>query len=144
MVVSSSGQVYFTDASEISPIQKPHEKTIVVDTLSAARIDLLTGVGSGRFFFFFLVILLLFLIFSFLSFQRLLHYNPETRSTDVLMTGLHFANGVTLSANEDFLLVVETGRYRIHRFWIKGPKGTFHFLSFDLYLQEPYTSSFFS
>lgn len=53
---------------------------------------------------------------------RLLVYSPETRETRVLLKGLYFANGVALSPEEDFILVVETGAYRVQRFWLKGPK----------------------
>lgn len=40
----------------------------------------------------------------------------------ILLKGLYFANGVALSKNEDFILVNETYRYRIMRYWLKGPK----------------------
>ena len=51
---------------------------------------------------------------------RLLAHDPDSGETRVLMDDLHFANGVALSANEDFVLVNETYRYRIHRYWLKG------------------------
>jgi sugar lactone lactonase YvrE len=51
---------------------------------------------------------------------RLLQYNPQTEETEILLDGLYFANGVALSMNEDFLLVNETSRYRITRYWLKG------------------------
>jgi sugar lactone lactonase YvrE len=53
---------------------------------------------------------------------RFLAYDPATGETAVLMDGLHFANGVALAAGEDFVLVNETYRYRIHRYWLKGPR----------------------
>jgi len=40
----------------------------------------------------------------------------------VLIDGLHFPNGVILSPKEDFVLVTETPRSRIHRYYVKGPK----------------------
>lgn len=40
----------------------------------------------------------------------------------MLIDGLHFANGVVLSPKEDFVLVAETARSRIHRYYVKGPK----------------------
>lgn len=49
-------------------------------------------------------------------------YDPKTSKTDLLMDNLYFANGIALSKNEDFLLVNETYRYRITRFWLKGNK----------------------
>ncbi len=36
---------------------------------------------------------------------------------------LYFANGVALSRNEDFLVVSETYRYRLTRYWLKGEKA---------------------
>jgi sugar lactone lactonase YvrE len=54
---------------------------------------------------------------------RLLRYDPETRQTRVLLPRLYFANGVALSRNEDFLVVSETYRYRLTRYWLKGEKA---------------------
>jgi len=54
---------------------------------------------------------------------RLLRYDPGARQTQVLLPKLYFANGVALSQNEDFLLVGETYRYRLTRYWLKGPKA---------------------
>jgi hypothetical protein len=53
---------------------------------------------------------------------RLLRYNPKTKNNEVLIDGLHFANGVVLSPKEDFVLVAESIRSRIHRYYLKGPK----------------------
>ncbi|MCU1716260.1 SMP-30/gluconolactonase/LRE family protein [Pseudomonas sp. 5P_3.1_Bac2] len=54
---------------------------------------------------------------------RLLSYNPATGETKVLLKDLYFANGVALSSQEDFVLVNETYRYRITRYWLKGDKA---------------------
>ena len=54
---------------------------------------------------------------------RLLRYDPVTRETRVLLPKLYFANGVALSRNEDFLVVGETYRYRLTRYWLKGEKA---------------------
>ncbi len=53
---------------------------------------------------------------------RLLAYDPKTKTTRTLMKDLCFANGVAISPDQSFLLVVETGKYRIHRYWLNGPK----------------------
>lgn len=53
---------------------------------------------------------------------RLMRHDPRTGTTRVLLRDLHFANGVALSKNEDFVLVNETYRYRIVRYWLRGPK----------------------
>ncbi len=51
---------------------------------------------------------------------RLLAYKDGT--VRVLLGGLVFANGVALSQGGDFVLVVETYRYRIRRYWLAGPR----------------------
>lgn len=62
---------------------------------------------------------------------RLLRYDPATKKTDVLLGDLYFANGIALSANEDFVLVNETYRFRITRYWLKGPKAGTHDVFID-------------
>ncbi|MDO6824074.1 SMP-30/gluconolactonase/LRE family protein [Marinobacter sp. 1_MG-2023] len=54
---------------------------------------------------------------------RLLRYTPETGETEVLLNKLHFANGVAVAPDDDYVLVNETWKYRIHCYWIKGPKA---------------------
>ena len=53
---------------------------------------------------------------------RFFAYNPKTKTTRTLMRDLCFANGVAISPDQSFALVVETGSYRLHRFWLKGAK----------------------
>lgn len=57
---------------------------------------------------------------------RLLAYYPKTGQTRVLLKGLHFANGVAVSPDQSFVLVVETGEYRLTRYWLAGPKAGTH------------------
>ncbi len=57
---------------------------------------------------------------------RFLRYNPATGKTEVLLRDLYFANGVALSRREDFVLINETYRYRIVRYWLQGPKAGTH------------------
>ena len=54
---------------------------------------------------------------------RLLAYRPDTGEVEVLLDGLYFANGVALSRDEDFVLVNETYRYRILRYWLRGSRA---------------------
>lgn len=53
---------------------------------------------------------------------RLLKYDPATKQTTVLLEGLYFANGIALSSDEDFVLIAESYRYQLTRYWLKGPK----------------------
>jgi sugar lactone lactonase YvrE len=51
---------------------------------------------------------------------RLLAYDPATRSTRLLLDGLQFANGVAVAPDGSYVLVAETGAYRIRRVWLEG------------------------
>ncbi|WP_027897266.1 SMP-30/gluconolactonase/LRE family protein [Zestomonas thermotolerans] len=62
---------------------------------------------------------------------RLLSYDPASGKTETLLGDLYFANGVALSQNEDFVLVNETYRYRIQRYWLKGAKAGSHEVFID-------------
>ena len=62
--------------------------------------DLLEHRGNGRFF----------------------AYDPKIKTTRTLLRDLCFANGVAVSPDQSFVLVVETGTYRVHRVWLKGAK----------------------
>ncbi|MEE6263091.1 SMP-30/gluconolactonase/LRE family protein [Plantactinospora sonchi] len=53
---------------------------------------------------------------------RLLRRDPDGR-TGVVRDGLHFANGVALAADESFVVVAETGAYRLIRIWLAGPRA---------------------
>ena len=54
---------------------------------------------------------------------RLLKYDPRNDTTTVLLDGLQFANGVALAPDESYLLVVETGSYRVLRYWLSGERA---------------------
>jgi len=62
---------------------------------------------------------------------RLLKYDPLADLTTVLLDGLNFANGVAVSDRSDFVLVNETGSYRVIRYWLKGPKAGEHEVFID-------------
>lgn len=50
-----------------------------------------------------------------------IEYQPASGSARILLDGLNFANGVAISKNQQFLLVAETGSYRILKHWLDGP-----------------------
>jgi sugar lactone lactonase YvrE len=52
---------------------------------------------------------------------RLLSYNPQNGRTQVRIDKLGFANGVALGPNDEYVLVNETLKAKIHRLWLKGP-----------------------
>lgn len=54
---------------------------------------------------------------------RLLAYDPGTKETRVVLDSLYFANGVAVSEDQSYVLVTETGAYRVRRVWIAGPRA---------------------
>ena len=49
-------------------------------------------------------------------------YDPNTKQTTTISDGNYFANGLALSQDESFLLLSETSKYRILKYWLKGPQ----------------------
>jgi sugar lactone lactonase YvrE len=54
---------------------------------------------------------------------RLIRITPGAAEPEVVLDGLYFANGVALAADESFVLVAETGAYRLTRLWLSGPQA---------------------
>ena len=92
--IAKNGKVYFSDATT-KFAAKDHG-----GTLSASMLEILEHKGNGR----------------------LIEYDPSTASSKVLMDGLVFANGVAISHDQNSVLVNETGKYRVLRYWLIGPK----------------------
>lgn len=54
---------------------------------------------------------------------RLLRLAPGARAPEVVCEGLQFANGLAVSGDGTFLIVAETGAYRLTRYWLTGPRA---------------------
>jgi sugar lactone lactonase YvrE len=93
--IASDGKIYFSDASSKFSAQQ------FGGIYPASRLDILEHGGHGR----------------------LLVYDPANGSTEVVMRGLNFANGVAIDEQSRFVLVCETGSYRIHKYWLAGDKA---------------------
>jgi sugar lactone lactonase YvrE/peptidoglycan/xylan/chitin deacetylase (PgdA/CDA1 family) len=52
--------------------------------------------------------------------RLLMHHEGKTT---VLLDGLHFANGVAVAPDQSYVLVTETWRYRVTRYWLTGDKA---------------------
>lgn len=108
VTISNDGKVYFTDASTISPWidQKGYHNAMI-----ASSLDVFTGSGRGR----------------------VLVYDPVSRQTKTLLNGLRFANGITLSQDNDSLIFCETFGLRLTRLWLGGTRaGTVDYLAVSL------------
>lgn len=89
--IASNGMIYFSDASS-----KFHAKEY--GTYGASLLDINEHGAHGR----------------------IIEYNPNTKISTVLVHDVNFANGVTLSHDEQYLLFVETGNYRVIRVALNG------------------------
>jgi sugar lactone lactonase YvrE len=94
VVVAKSGKMYLSDASmRFAPKDWG-------GTFEASVLDILEQSSTGR----------------------VIEYDPATQRTRVVAGGLSFANGVALSADEQSLLVAETGKYRIWKIAVTADK----------------------
>ena len=57
---------------------------------------------------------------------RILKYDPVSNETSLILGGLNFANGVAVSEDQSYLLINETGHYRVWRYWLTGEKRGEH------------------
>lgn len=85
VAVAQNGKIYFTDASQKVDVKG------VGDVGKAGEKDVLANSSTGR----------------------LLEFDPATKETRVLIQDLSFANGITLSEDEQHIFINETGKYRI-------------------------------
>ncbi|MES2164610.1 MAG: SMP-30/gluconolactonase/LRE family protein [Pseudomonadota bacterium] len=84
VAVAANGKIYFSDASQrFAPVRR--------DTMEAAMLDVLEQSSTGR----------------------VLEYDPASKATRVVAGGLSFSNGVLLSADQRWLYVSESGKYRV-------------------------------
>jgi sugar lactone lactonase YvrE len=62
---------------------------------------------------------------------QFLVYDPADKTTTTLIDKMYFSNGVAVSQHEDFVLINETWRYRVIRYWLKGQKAGSHDIFID-------------
>lgn len=92
--VAADGKVYFTDSSTKFGARQWG------GTYPASLLDILEHGGHGR----------------------LLVYDPDAKKATGLVAGLNFANGVAVAPDQSYVLVIETGTYRVLRHWIAGAR----------------------
>jgi len=85
VVVAKTGKIFFTDASQRFGAKESG------GTFHASVLDILEHSATGR----------------------VLEYDPASKQTRLIADGLCFANGLVLSADEQSLIVAETGEYRL-------------------------------
>ena len=95
VAVARDGTVYFSDSSRKFGARE------FGGTYAASLLDIVEHGGHGRLF----------------------SFDPQSAVVRLLMDGLNFANGVAISDDQDYLVVSETGHYRIWRYWLVGEKA---------------------
>ena len=95
IAVAADGRIYLSEAST------KFGTVASKGTLRASVLDMLEHGGNGF----------------------VVEYKPDTGVARVIMDGLNFANGIVVSEDQQYLLVAETGNYRIHRYWLQGSKA---------------------
>ncbi|MGD8376911.1 MAG: SMP-30/gluconolactonase/LRE family protein [Acidobacteriota bacterium] len=95
VAVAPDGQIYFTDSSTRFGAGDAG------GSYEASLLDLLEHGGHGR----------------------VLRFDPATGETSRVLDGLNFANGIAIGTDPRFLLVCETGSYRVLRHWLDGPEA---------------------
>ncbi|GAV69304.1 Str_synth domain-containing protein, partial [Cephalotus follicularis] len=54
---------------------------------------------------------------------RLMKYDFETNQVTVLLNNMSFPNGVALSKDGNYILIAETTKCRVLKYWLKTPKA---------------------
>lgn len=62
------------------------------------------------------------LIFELKKDGGLYEYNPITQKVKTLIDSTYFANGIALSEDNSYIIMAETSKYRIIKYWLKGSK----------------------
>ena len=57
---------------------------------------------------------------------RIIQFNLRTQETKVLVSDISFANGIEMDPEEKFLIFCETGRARLHKYYLKGDRAGTH------------------
>lgn len=95
VAVAADGMIYFSDASS------KFGAAANGGTYAASLLDILEHGGHGR----------------------IIRFDPATGRTTVIVEDLNFANGVAISDDQQFLMINETGSYRVLRYWLQGAKA---------------------
>lgn len=94
LAVGPDGTVYFSESSRKFGAESS------LGTYEASLLDIMEHGGHGRVFAF----------------------DPDTGNVKTLVDALNYANGVAISEDGRFLLISETGHYRVLKYWLTGER----------------------
>lgn len=92
LAIAADGTVYFSEASSKFGAKE------YSGTYESSLLDIMEHGGHGR----------------------VIEFDPATGEAHVIISDLNFANGIAISRDQEYLLVAETGAYRILKHWLKG------------------------
>lgn len=95
LAIASNGKIYFTEASTKFGAANSG------GSYAASLLDLIEHGGHGL----------------------VIEFDPASGESNILLDGLNFANGIAISDDETFLLIAETGSYRILKYWLLGERA---------------------
>ena len=93
VAIAKDGRIFFTEAST------KFSAEAAGGTMEGAILDIIEHGGHGL----------------------VIEYDPQSNAARVIMDGVNFANGIAISDDQQYLLVAETGTYRILKHWLAGP-----------------------
>lgn len=94
LAIARDGKIYFTEASSKFGADKYR------GSYDASLLDIMEHGGHGSVFVF----------------------DPGSGTSRQLLGGLNYANGVAISEDDDYLVIVETSNYRVLKHWLAGPR----------------------
>jgi sugar lactone lactonase YvrE len=93
LAIAADGTIYFSEASTKFGAKQ------FSGTYEGSLLDIMEHGGHGQ----------------------IIAFNPKTGDARVIIDDLNFANGVAISDDQSYLLIAETGSYRILKHWLQGP-----------------------
>lgn len=94
LAIAADGTIYFSVSSRKFGAEKFH------GSYEASLLDIMEHGGQGL----------------------LLAFDPSSGETAVVLENLNYANGVALSPDDSYVLVSETGHYRVLKHWLAGTR----------------------
>lgn len=94
LAVAKDGKIYFTEASSKFGAAEYR------GTYNASLLDIMEHGGHGS----------------------VIEFDPATGEAVTLLDGLNYANGIAISADNRYLVVAETGSYRVWKYWLAAER----------------------
>ena len=94
LALADDGKIYFSEASSKFGADRYR------GSYNASLLDIMEHGGHGS----------------------VVEFDPETGDSRILLDNLHYANGVAISEDQQFLVIAETSNYRVLKYWLAGPR----------------------